>query len=437
MDDFAGLKRSPRKGLTRYGLPGLACDVIRLDGGAVRIGSVPEITKLLGDKSPQHIVVPPWQVTPLGDSFAGEEFVMWRTIFGQRRPHFYYGAAATLARLKRRLDYTVPWDFDEARIRVVKRDWLDEVFIPVPGTGRREAEHFVLDQSHDLIAISEQNKPVYCEPWPPESADILGRLWSLEAPLSLPRPLETGMEITVVGSGNGFYEDSSSFVVRWQDTIIGVDPPAYPVQSLAGLGLRASDLTALLITHNHEDHIGGVLPLVEWARARDCKLKLISCWSIWELLQKQFAPYPLADHVEFIQIEPNETLKWRGGTITARWNHHCLPTVTLGLKFAFEGNQVGISGDTLYTPEMAKYLKRPELSSDWFGSCALLFHEVAPDSKFSIHTRPDGLAHIQSKIKCTLRAYHSSPEIIRVLPCPRARRGERYRVVRRKVQVSE
>jgi len=415
--------------VVRFGVPAMAADLVSAGHDTLRIGSVPDISKVLEENEIVNVFVPEWHANLFGDSFAGEEFVMWRTLFGSQRRHCYFGPPHRLEQLRRRLEYTVPYDFSDDHTEVIRQNWLDKVFTTVPGNRSWGINNLTITEEGMAITVRKGQEVLHeysCDGQAVTLNDIFAaRVHKLQAPEPLPR----GLEIIVVGSGNGFVKETASFILRWGDQLLWIDPPPYPLQSLAGLGLDSQAISAIFISHNHEDHISGVIPLAEYAHQHGQQLKIMTCSSVYELLLKQFELYPLSDRLDWIQIEPGSDFLWEGATLRARWNHHCLPSGTMGLKVGVPGAIVGISGDTFYSPDMVARLGRDDLHSAWFKDCALVLHEVAPDSEFSVHTTPSGLQHLDNKLAAKLRAYHCAPKLESKLPCPRAKRGECYQIV--------
>jgi len=71
---------------------------------------------------------------------------------------------------------------------------------------------------------------------------------------------ETGLEVRILGSGSGFpgaRRDTTSLLVRAPDGPTLVDCPGGVVHKLAAAGLDPDQLTRVILTHDHVDHVYG------------------------------------------------------------------------------------------------------------------------------------------------------------------------------------
>lgn len=70
------------------------------------------------------------------------------------------------------------------------------------------------------------------------------------------------MRFASLGSGS----KGNATLVQYADTLVLIDcgfSVRYTEERLASLGIEASELTAILVTHEHSDHLRGVLPLAK------------------------------------------------------------------------------------------------------------------------------------------------------------------------------
>ena len=371
--------------------------------GNVRAGSFPDIVKWLaafGIETP-IVVVPPRRVTIDGDNWTGEEFVGWGAIFGRGETRTYAGAPGVLEAFRRRLELTIPWYFDDAQLRVVRRPWLEEHFRWQPIDG-----HGVLPNGLTLVLDGER-------------VEILDRHETvLDLPLRPPapvnplreRPAETpaieGLEITCLGSGTGFGGRTASFVITWGDRRLLLDPTARPRDAMADAGVPWAGLTDLLVTHNHEDHMLGVTAAIEGLRREGRRPALLTSRSILETLNQQSVRLwdDLRALVDWVPLEPGTTIDHHGARFAARLNHHILPSDTLGLVVEHGGRRFGFSGDTKYDRALNATLGRPELGADWFGDCDVVFHEVFFGT--SIHTDVTEVEALAASVPGEVYLYH-------------------------------
>jgi len=113
--------------------------------------------------------------------------------------------------------------------------------------------------------------------------------------------------------------------------------------------------------------------------------------------------------INHINIIPDVELPYYHGSLLVRLNHHVLKSGTLGLKVKYKGNCAAISGDTLYSEELAKILKnRTAFDINWFKECQLIFHEVEFKKKGTVHTFYTELKKMQEKLEGKILGYHFS-----------------------------
>lgn len=402
--------------VTRIGFPSRCAHLVRTTAGVIRIGTCPGLNKVV--PHPANIVwLLPREVNSDGDAWCGEEFCLWQNIFGPRQAVTYAGPADRLHALRALLALTVPYGLD-AHHQLTESAVLDELLLLAPVAGAWRCGQVCIRETATELTVSERD------------VELLRLPLAVPAPVLPPvtalLPPPAGFEVLVVGAGNGWHEETAGFLLRWPGSTLLIDPPPYPCRSLAAPGVDAGCLDGIIITHNHEDHCSGLLPLIEHLRSCGRRPDLLTAPSVFSCLQRQFPRYPLAEHCHFMPLSPDAPFAWHGAAIACRRNLHCLPYDTLGLKVAVAGATVGISGDTRYEPGLAARLGRPDLSHTWFSDCALVFHEVEPDVAPTVHTRPAALTALAAALTAPIYAYHCADRAD--LPCPRAARGMHFSV---------
>lgn len=408
----------------------LYVDLVETSHGLVRVGSMPDVSKLTARFGLQEraVVVPDWEVSCAGDNRTGEEFVQWRALlYGSHRRN-YVGKKETLQTLYQNLTATFTYYFDREMTGIVQRRWLHRWFRRRPVEVSYEDGSLRIVFARGNIVISDENQRIYdrMKYRPPfQAEDRVEDVLAQVRPDSLSRD---HLEITVAGSGNGFFGTTSSFLVRFRDRVLWIDPCAQPAHSLARVGVHWDDITHLLVTHNHEDHILGFSACLKRKTDRQERLELITAKSIYETLKIQFRPlFPEIDQqVEFTEIVPGKVLDLGGMKILSRWNHHFLPYGTLGLKITAGGRTWALSGDTKFDKRINQLLSRPELTESWFADCDLVFHEVDFDNPNSVHTYWRALEDLQRAIRAELYVYHTPNR--KNPPLPIAAEGKTYRM---------
>ncbi len=408
---------------------GMVVDFIKTSEGLLRIGGMPDISKLLAhfNLDDTQVLVPAWEVSQAGDNYTGEEFVFWRAQVYGHEGRRYIGTPDRVNLLKGKLEAVFPYFFDDDRIHIVRKPWLNKWFIDRSAQGLYEKRNLKIRLTGDNIEILEGGKTIYNRldliPTSPDDTveDILSRV-------SPNKTNRDDLEITAVGSGNGFSGKSASLLARFGKRAVWIDPCAFPAHSLADVGVHWDDITDILITHNHEDHMSGFSACLRRCELKKRKLRLITGKNIFRILKKQFSPlFPHIDRlVDFQELSPGTPLKFDGITIESRWNHHFLPYGTLGLKISAGGKTCGISGDTKFSTSINAIVGRPELAPSWFTDCDLVLHEVDFFNPDGVHSHWEEVAKIRDAISGTLYGYHS-PEVD-APPLPQVREGQTFRL---------
>jgi len=408
----------------------LSVDLVRTSRGLLRIGAMPDISKLMNQLrvEVEGVVVPDWEVSQGGDNYIGEEFVQWRAhIFGSPRKD-YIGKAANLDVLYGNLDRTFSYFFDRKMISIVKKGWLSKWVNRRPVDGVYESGPVRIRFEKDNILMFEEGRQIYdrraCRS-PVEPGILVQEALAGVRPDHIERD---DLEVTVAGSGNGFYGTSASFIARYGDRVLWIDPCAQPAHSLAKIGVHWDDVTDFFFTHNHEDHILGFSACLKRKMERRERLRIITAKSIFEVLREQYLPlFPDMDRwMDWMEITPGKDLELKGMTLTARWNHHFLPYGALGLKISAGGKIWGLSGDTKFDRRINEVLNRKELTESWFQDCGLIFHEVDFVNPRGVHTYWKELERIRESVKGEVFAYHTAP--IENPPIPIAQEGKTYRI---------
>ncbi len=420
----------PAPGVIRISLGGMHLDLIETSQGLVRMGSMPDASKLTAHHGLEDdlVVVPEWKGSQAGDNYTGEEFYFWRAqIFGHpgRR---YIGLPSNLNLLRQKLDAVFPYFFDEQRINPVRNSWLDQWFLPHPVLDAYRQEDLNIEFENGDIQIRDREELIYSQR---ELAPDKDPDQAVEQVLSNvarhPGPSD-GFSLTIVGSGNGFSGKSASLLVRFQRLALWIDPCAFPAHSLAQVDVHWDDVTHILITHNHEDHMSGFSACLSRCTAQRKQLKLITGREIYRILRQQFLPlFPEMDQwVSFAELKPGTPLDLGGLNIQSRWNHHFLPYGTLGLKLSAGDRCCGISGDTKYSTQINQVLGRPELEAEWFGECDLILHEIDFYNADGVHSHWEEVAKIRDTVSGKLYGYHSTE--MEDTPIPLVRQGQTFRL---------
>ncbi|WP_027362415.1 MBL fold metallo-hydrolase [Desulfospira joergensenii] len=407
---------------------GLHVDLVKTSQGWVRLGSMPDIAKMMSFHGfrEEIVIVPPWEGSMAGDNYTGEEFVLWQAQVKGSIKRLYAGTPEDLHLLYRNLDETFSFFFDRDRIGIVKKRWLKQWFEKSPASPVYEKNSLKILIENRNIILTDQGRILYNRKKIKASHDpdtlveeALGK-----APRdSSPRP---SLEITAIGTGNGFVGTTASCIVRFAKEVVWIDPCGYPAHTLARRRVHWDDITHILITHNHEDHVQGFSACLKRAEKTGRPINLITAPSIHEVLKKQFTPLcpDFARLTKLIPLFPGKKLGLDSMKVECRWNHHFLPYGTLGLKFTAGGKCFGFSGDTKFNDHINSIVAREELLPQWFADCDLLFHEVDFDNPDGVHTHWKALEELARSIPGQVLGYHT-PYLANA-PLPLVEQGKTY-----------
>ncbi len=407
---------------------GMHVDLIKTSKGTVRVGSMPDVSKFLTHHGfrEEIVVVPDWEGSMAGDNRTGEEFVLWRAQVKGGIQKKYVGLPADVMHMQNSLDETFSFFFDPSRISIIKKRWLKKWFHGQPATPVYANGSLKITVAGGNIILSDCGRVLYDQL---ELKQVQSPDFQVEDVLagvvrdSLPRQT---LEVKVVGAGNGFVGTVTNCIVRFGTQVIWVDPCGYPAHTLARQGVHWDDITHIIVTHNHEDHIQGFSACLKRAEFARTPLNLITAPSIFGLLKKQFTPLcPGFDTlVNFIALVPGISLETGAVRIDSRWNHHFLPYGTLGFKISAGGKTFGFSGDTKLDETINGIVNREELLPEWFAGCHLVFHEVDFDNPGSVHTHWKQVEKLQQVISGQVLGYHAP--FLENGPLPLVQEGKTY-----------
>jgi ribonuclease BN (tRNA processing enzyme) len=427
---FEGKVRRLNDHVIRLGDELAYVDMVRTSRGWVRVGSMPEIAKLLRQARtpPHYVVVLPTPGTQIGDGISGEEFICWSSIDSTKFAGTYVGTEAALDILRRYLEPVVPYYLNDDQTAIERRDWLETLYCPSPlapdGGITVGSVHIQVEDGR--VMIDDGRVRVY-DHRPIAALDLAERVQAaLEQLPRLTTPAEE-FRVLVVGAGNGHVLNASSFLLAWGNRRMWVDPAPRPHETLGACGMHWDDVTDVLVTHVHEDHMGGLVACLARAHHRGTRLALWTTRESFDVLRERLAgPVPdLPDLVDLHEIVPGQHAQVGGARFDFRLNHHNLPSGALGFKACWNGRSVGVSGDTKYDEAILRRLNRPELEAAWFQECHLLFHEVDLVRPHSVHSYYAEVGKLARRIPGRLVVYHA---LGNSAPLEMAKEGEWYPV---------
>lgn len=206
-------------------------------------------------------------------------------------------------------------------------------------------------------------------------------------------------KLTILGSSNAIAVEGAEntyMVFQSGERVVLIDSPSNPLLRLATLNIHYEDVTDLMVTHFHPDHVSGVpLFLMDmWLRGRKKPLQIYGlahaldrlenlldayAWDSWpEFFPVTFNRLPSKEHYAAIQADTFNLY-----TSEVR---HMIPTI--GMRIEFESGKV-----LTYSCDTAACEEVERLAQD----ADLLIHEAAGD--FFGHTSSKQAAELALRAK--------------------------------------
>jgi len=200
--------------------------------------------------------------------------------------------------------------------------------------------------------------------------------------------------VHILGSGAAFSDGSRTttmLALEGPSGIVVVDCGGDVVQRLLAQGLDPLAVTALIVTHEHADHVGGLPLMLErlWIAGRRAPLPVIGIASAIAQAQRVHDAFDTSDWPDYPGMAPHVVPHTAGAVvlqnddwrITGAPGAHSVPVIGLRCESA-GGSVVAYSCDTTYDPVIV------ELARD----ADLLLHEAAGDTP--IHASPAQAARV-------------------------------------------
>ncbi|MGH8014463.1 MAG: MBL fold metallo-hydrolase, partial [Candidatus Binataceae bacterium] len=176
-----------------------------------------------------------------------------------------------------------------------------------------------------------------------------------------------GLSITILGTGDAFASHGrfqSGYVVDGGGKRILMESGPTTLCALKRAGIPPASLDAILISHLHGDHFGGLPFLILeylWESPRRTALTIAGPRHLeertWRLFNTMFPGSKpelerLARKLKFIVLEPDTTRRIAGASVTTMRTPHMKPDVSLALRVEMAGKTVAFTGDSGWTEEL-------------------------------------------------------------------------------------
>lgn len=175
------------------------------------------------------------------------------------------------------------------------------------------------------------------------------------------------MDITILGSGDAFCSGgraNACMRIAADDAVLALEFGATALLSWKQAGWSTNDLDAVVISHLHGDHFGGLPFLMldcQFVANRRKPLHIVGPTGLRARLEKAmevFFPGSSAIRWNFswdiTEITSESSVDCVGFQITCLEVQHPSGAPALGLRLARGGKVLGFSGDTSWTPNLIK-----------------------------------------------------------------------------------
>jgi ribonuclease Z len=191
------------------------------------------------------------------------------------------------------------------------------------------------------------------------------------------------LQLVILGASNavpGDNQQNTHFVVVGGQRMVLVDCTGNPIIRLKQAGLDYRDLTDLILTHFHPDHVAGVPPFLMnlWLLGRTDTLHIYGLGDTLDRVEKMMELYQWHTWPGFFpvvfnrlpEVEMAVVLDTEDFSIFSSPVHHIIPTIGLRFDSHASGNSIAYSCDTEPCPEVITLAK----------NCEVLIHEATGET---------------------------------------------------------
>jgi ribonuclease Z len=181
-------------------------------------------------------------------------------------------------------------------------------------------------------------------------------------------------KVIILGSSNAIPDDdheNSHMALVGDERLVLIDCVSNPIVRLRKAGLKVEEITDLILTHFHPDHVSGVpLLLMDlWLLGRENELRIYGLDFTLDRLETMMDLYGWGTWPNFFPVkmqrlaeEPmnlvQENEQWK---IFSSPVKHIIPNIGLRIEFQESGKIFAYSGDTEPTPEVVQLAKNADL----------------------------------------------------------------------------
>ena len=204
--------------------------------------------------------------------------------------------------------------------------------------------------------------------------------------------------VIVLGSSNAIptkNSENTHLVIVGEERMVLVDCVGTPILRLEQAGLDYNNLTDLIVTHFHPDHVSGVplLLMDMWLMGRRRPLNIYGLHHTLDRLEGLLSFYSWSEWPNFFPVAFHRLPAWQMSpvldcsdfTILCSPVHHLIPTIGLRVEFKQSGKVMAYSCDTEPCQEVVRLGEGADV----------LLHEAAGSVRG--HSSPEGAGEIAAR----------------------------------------
>ena len=186
--------------------------------------------------------------------------------------------------------------------------------------------------------------------------------------------------VAFLGTSNSVpdtHHDYSHLVIKGSESNVLIDCGCNPILRLQKIGIGVEDLSAIIVTHFHPDHVSG-LPLLLmnlWLMGRKNPIYIYGLDYTLDRIEAMMALFNWTDwpdlfHVSLNRIANGEkefVLKNKDFSINASKMEHLIPSIGLRIEMVESGKTLAYSADTEPCEQMVRLAEKVDV----------LIHEVS------------------------------------------------------------
>jgi ribonuclease Z len=218
-------------------------------------------------------------------------------------------------------------------------------------------------------------------------------------------------EICFLGTGGAVAtaeRDNISFLIDHDQELILVECPGGVIQKIKKFDYDPRQVTSILVTHIHPDHIYGLPSFIHSLMLDRCLIRLFGSEATVRFCQKLLDLFHLRDEkikakIEFVSVRPGESFKLKESLPFVSYKvPHSPSSLAYQFRFEREKKELLYSGDTPLNPSLFKEA----------SGIDYLIHDCSAPSRFfkkypslkAMHTNSLELGRLcqQAKIKCLI-----------------------------------